>query len=553
MRPREINENSLSYFLRITLFAGLILLVLAGIVLTVFLLVERSSTREARQQDSFSRLLREYDASFGELTGTEREFVYLNRGLDSIEKKALGVESWLSVLKRRRALAAVHPPSLENYVNAINRALKAYPMSQPVAALAAAALVKDSAVNTEAEQKLRNWLSIFSGGDFNALRLALHVILGDFNSPGKASLLPADIASDETEAVNVDMAILKALRADYRGVAADIQIMLNSHAYLSDSTLRFAAEYFYDFGDLQRSAEIFNMINDEKALVRQADALYLAGFTGMSRSIWSMLAASENENSLYNLAVTTGNAGEAAFWLEKLVTLASVSNSDCFQFGLIRYSRLFDYQRALALLQNTEGISSARYPFVDLEICRRNAQTQESGRQTAEAWLLLDRHPENEDLYNWASRLFFFQRLYSEAKILLRRVEQFQFDGQWIPFYNAVLLMNEGDIDTAQEILRSIPAERADWPVYANLGRILEAERSNLRAIEQYEAAADRVQNPKTASRILLRIARCSSILGRPGDVIKTLEYALELDPDNLTARLELDRMLFPQPLDFKK
>jgi len=546
MRLREINGNNFNYFLRITLLAGLIFLVLAGAVLTVFLLIGKSSTREARQQDSFSQLLREYDASFGELTGTEREFVYLNRSLDRIEKRVLGVESWLSVLKRRRALAAVHPPSLENYVNSINRALKAYPMSQPITAIAAAALVKDSAVNMEAEQKLRSRLPVFSGGEFNTLRLAIHVILGDFRNPEMASLLPADIASDGTEAINVDMAILKALRANYREAAADIQIMLNSHVSLSDSTLRFAAEYLYDFGDLQRSAEIFSMINDEKALVRQADALYLAGFTGMSRSIWSMLAASENENSLYNLAVTTGNAGEAASYLEKLISLESVANSDCLQFGLIRYSRFLDYQRALSLLQNTEGISPARYPFVDLEICRRNAQTQESGRQTAEAWLLLDRHPENEDLYNWASRLFFFQRSFSEAKILLRRIEQFQFDGQWVPFYNAVLLMNEGDIDTAREILRSIPAESAGWPVYANLGRILEAERSNLRAIEQYEAAAAMVQTPKTASRIQLRIARCSSILGRPGEVIKALEYALELDPDNLTARLELDRMMFP-------
>ena len=546
MRLREINGNNFNYFLRITLLAGLIFLVLAGAVLTVFLLFGKSSTREARQQDSFSQLLREYDASFGELTGTEREFVYLNRSLDRIEKSVLGVESWLSVLKRRRALAAVHTPSLENYVNSINRALKAYPMSQPIAAIAAAALVKDSAVNMEAEQKLRSRLPVFSGGEFNTLRLAIHVILGDFRNPEMASLLPADIASDGTEAINVDMAILKALRANYREAAADIQIMLNSHVSLSDSTLRFAAEYLYDFGDLQRSAEIFSMINDEKALVRQADALYLAGFTGMSRSIWSMLAASENENSLYNLAVTTGNAGEAASYLEKLISLETVANSDCIQFGLIRYSRFLDYQRALSLLQNTEGISPARYPFVDLEICRRNAQTQESGRQTAEAWLLLDRHPENEDLYNWASRLFFFQRSFSEAKILLRRIEQFQFDGQWVPFYNAVLLMNEGDIDTAREILRSIPAESAGWPVYANLGRILEAERSNLRAIEQYEAAAAMVQTPKTASRIQLRIARCSSILGRPGEVIKALEYALELDPDNLTARLELDRMMFP-------
>jgi tetratricopeptide (TPR) repeat protein len=541
-----ININNKNPLLRITLLAGVILFVLAGAVFTVFMIVGRSSTRTARQEESFSRLLRDYDAAFGELAGTEREFVYLNRDLDRIEKRALGVESWLSVLKRRRALAAIHPPSGENFVNSINRALKVYPMSQPIAAVAAAALVKNSAVNREAEQKLRNWLSVLQDSEFNSLRLSLHVIFGDFRNPERALLLTDGIVSDGTQSINVDMAVLKTLRADYRGAAADIQIMLNSHVPLSDSTLSFAAEYLYDFGDLQRSAEIFSMIDDEKALVRQSDALYLAGFTEMSRSIWTMLADSSNENSLYNLAVTTDDSEEAVSYLEKLVTLDSVSGSGCFQFGLIRYSRLLDYERALSLLQNTEGIAPSRYPFVDLEICKRNSQSQESGRQAAEAWLLLDRHPENEDLYNWTSRLFFFQRLYPEAKILLRRVEQFQFEGQWVPFYKAVLLMSEGDIEEAEKILRSIPAENAGWPVYANLGRILEVERSHFRAIEQYEAAAAGTENPKTASRIQLRIARCSSILGHLNEARRALEYALELDPENLTAALELERMMLP-------
>jgi len=543
MRRRTINANNLNPLLRITLLTGLILFVLAGAVFGVFFLIERSSTKTQREQESFARLLREYDGAFSELAGTEREFVFLNRELDKIEKRALGLESWLSVLKRRRALAAIHPPSLANYTDSIERALKIYPMSQPINAIAAAALLKNTAVNIETEQKLRERLSAFEGGEFNNLRLSLHIILGDFRNPARAFALPDDLSGGGTESVNVDMAILKALRSDYRGAAADIQIMLNSHSPLSDNTLFFAAEYFYDFGDLQRSAEIFNMINDERALVRQADALYLAGFTDMSRSIWTILASSDNENSLYNLALTTEDAEEAASYLERLVSLDSVSDSGCFQFGLIRYSRLLDTTRALSLLQNTEG-TSARFPFVDLEIVRRSAQSQEGGRQAAEAWLLLDRHPENEDLYNWVSRLFFFQRFYSEAKILLRRVEHFQFEGQWVPLYNAVLLMNEGDIDAAQDILRSIQAESADWSVHANLGRILEAERSHLRAIEQYEAAVEKTQNPKIAARIQLRIARCSSALGFTNEARRALEYAVELDPENLTARLELERAI---------
>ena len=553
MRRQKINGNRFSRFLRITLLAGLILLVLAGAVLTVSYFVERSATRETRQQDSFAQSLREYDNMAMETIGTQREFENLNRELDRMEKRAIGVESWLSVLKRRRALARLNSPSAENYVNSINRALKEYPMSPPIAAIAAAVLVKNSAVNTEGEQKLRGWLPVFTDPAFNTLRLSLHVILGDFRNPQRASELPADLFSDGTEDITVDLAVLKTLRGDYRRASADIQMMLNSQVSPSVAALRFAAEYYYDFGDLQRSAEIFNLINDEKALVRQADALYLAGFTDTARSIWSMLAGqqegediptvSPNGNSLYNLAVTTEDNEEAVSYLEKLVMIESVSNSDCLQFGIIRYSRFLDYRRALALLQNTRGITPALMPYIDLEICRRNAQTQETGRQTAEAWLLLDRHPENEDLYNWAARLFFYQRYFAEAKILLRRVEQFRFEGQWVPLYKAILLMDEGDIEQAESILRLIPAANAGWPVFANLGRILEAERSQLRAIDQYELASEKAQNPKTASRIQLRIARCFSTIGRLTEARSALQYALELDPENLTARLELEKM----------
>jgi tetratricopeptide (TPR) repeat protein len=106
--------------------------------------------------------------------------------------------------------------------------------------------------------------------------------------------------------------------------------------------------------------------------------------------------------------------------------------------------------------------------------------------------------------------------------------------------------MSEGDIETAEDLLRSIPSDDRDWPVYANLGRILEAQRSVSRALEQYELAFGSTENPKAASRLQQRIARCNSALGRPGDAIAALIYAVELDPDNLSARLELDRMTLP-------
>ena len=530
-------------YLRITFLAGLILLVFAGCILTVFWLFERGSSKTARRQDSFFRILREYDISAETVVGTEKEFEGLNRELDRLEKRAISVESWLSVLKRRKALANLHRPSMGAYRSSINRALKAYPLSQPIAAVAAAALVKDTALDRQAEEKLRGWLPLLTDPSFNTLRLGFYVLLGDFRNPQNAAQLPDGLFSGGSEDVTVDLAILKILRADIRGAAADIQAHLNSRISPSNDFLRFAAEYYYDFGDLSRSAELFSLLEGDLSLLRQADALYLAGFTGSARSIWSILADSLNENSLYNLAVTSEDQNEAAGFLEKLAnTDPSLQYQDSRQFGIIRYSRLLDYSRAIAVLEDAEKLEPSGYPYIDLEICRRYAQRQEPGRQIAEAWLLLERHPENENLYWWAAWQIFFNRYYDETKILLNHAERLGLSGQWVSEYMAVQLMLEGDLETAESILRSIPGETAGWNIYANRGCILETQSYPARALEQYELAALKLQNPKTASRIQFRIAKCFFALGRVSDAYRALEYALDIDPENHTARLELDR-----------
>ncbi|MDR1839843.1 MAG: hypothetical protein LBQ93_09725 [Treponema sp.] len=532
------------------------LFVLAVIILSVFFLVERNATKTTRQQESFAQSLRDYDAQLNEITGTERDYALLNRELDRIEKKAISVESWLSVLKRRRALARIHPPSMENYRKSVNSAAKAYPMSQPVAAIAAAALVKDTAVNTETEETLRGLLPLFYDTALNSLCLSLHVILGDFRNSERAQVIPYSVFSDGTESITINFAIMKILRGDIPSASADIQTILHSPSPAVDS-LRFAAEFYYDFGDLERSAEIFSYIGDRKARIREADALYLAGFNDSARSIWYMLANDNmpNGRSLYNLGVTAKENDEAAAWFKRLVDIENITNAYGLpspadrQFGLIRYSRMLDLPQAVAALENTEGLNPHLYPFIDLELCRRQSQGRELGRQFAEAWLLLDRHYENEDLYQWVSWLFLYQRNYSELRILLNRIENLQFVEQpWAKINKAIQMMLDGDLEAAQEILRSIPAEDTQiqgvqWLIYANLGRIIEAQRSHGRALEQYELAVSKTENPQTKARILLRIARCFFVLNRPIEARRALEYVLDIDPDNLSARLELDRL----------
>ena len=547
--------------MRIILLAGLILSILTGFILTVFWFGERNGSRVARKQDNFFLLLNEYDASARVITGTDKEYEFLSHELDRLEKRAISVESWLSVLKRRRALAGLHYHYAEIYRNSINRALKAYPSLQQLTALSAAALLKDTAINSKSEQKLREMLNSLTEPSFDRLRLSLHILLGDFSNPqtavssiagqidrkifssGELSRSASAGNPDENEDLIVDLAILHILNGGFREAAYEIQTHLNSSNPVTDNFIRFAAEYYYDFADIRRSAELFSRLEDEKALIRQADALYLAGYTGTARSIWLILADSFNENSLYNLAVTADDQNQSVSFLEELVKADPLSEKNSRQFGLIRYSRLLDNSEAAALLEDLNKIPSA-YPYIDLEICRRSGYWQEPGRQVAEAWLLLDRYPDIENLYWWAAWKIFYQRFYDEAKILFNHAERLEFTGQWVSVYKAILLMQEGNLEMAEKILSSLSSDTADWYINANLGRIYESQRYPIRALEQYELAALKAQNRKIASIMQFRIARCFFTLGRISEANKALQHALDLDPDNINAKFEYDRGL---------
>jgi len=113
----------------------------------------------------------------------------------------------------------------------------------------------------------------------------------------------------------------------------------------------------------------------------------------------------------------------------------------------------------------------------------------------------------------------------------------------WVEVCRAIQLMFGGDIETAENILRSIPAEEADWTVHANLGRNIEAQRSPSRAIEQYNLASLKTENPKTSAKIQFRIAKCFYALGRPDEALRALQYAAEMDPENLAVRLEFEKL----------
>jgi tetratricopeptide (TPR) repeat protein len=569
--------------LKTVFFSGLILAVLiCGALITVFLI--RPKTFAA---PSFYGALREYDAALRrDREAPER----LDRMLDELETESLSPENILSTLKRRRALARAHPRFLPQYQRAVREAAAAYPYSEALAALAAAALIQDRAISASAAAELRSRLPRLISTDLSSLRVSLHILLGDFKTPrgaAEASLGPALAAAlprlrvrlspAAAENLIAGLAILKILGGDPGGAAAEIQGGLYTGSASPDFR-RFAAEYFYDYRDPLRAAELLSQLDTPADISRQADALWLAGRPGSARILWTILVspAAEAEipvpadiaaRALYNLAVSAGDDAEAAALFDRLLSLlppvtpaaggspdAAVfsapdgSAARIFTFGIIRYSRMISTPAALAALE--AGLARfPRNPLLELELLRRRSRgaSWELDRVIGETWLLLGRYPQTEELYQWGAWYFEFQRRPAETAALLKIAGRRGIEPPWFRLHEALGLMGSGDLDQAEAILRAVPPGNAGWEVFANLGRILESRRAPAAAIEAYETAASIVQDRREAARIQLRIARCLKALDRGRESRRVLEYALDLDPDNLTVRLEIKRLDSPE------
>jgi len=517
---------------------------------------------ESEKESPFHRLLREYDFKYRRIMETEsiavqqQEFERLDNELDRLEKKAEGVESWLSVLKRRRQLAQTHSRYAQAYRQSSQRAARAFPYSEHIAAVAAAALVYEAAITREGEAQLRSAIPLLASSRLLPMRLSLHVLLGDFRSPERAiermlpiTGLPADtnvisgFAAPEAESIAADLAILRILTENPFAAATDIQTAL--FAFPSPAITRLAAEYLYDFGSLLRSAELFSLLPDEESLSRQADALWLADYTDSARTIWTMLTTAADltlqSNAFYNLALTAHTDREEAALLERLIKQINTEIPSR-QYGFIRFSRFFAASQAIAILDADQNPSL----LIDLEMLKRQTEIGEVARIVADTWLLLDRYPESEELYQWGAWYFALQRIHTENTMLLRNAARQAFTGQWIDIHKALRHIREDNIDAAEALLRAIPPQNADWTVAANLGRILETRHAPAPALESYEIAAAALialDQLEMASRIYIRIAHCLKTMGRIDASRRALEHALDLNPDNLNARLELYRL----------
>jgi tetratricopeptide (TPR) repeat protein len=108
-------------------------------------------------------------------------------------------------------------------------------------------------------------------------------------------------------------------------------------------------------------------------------------------------------------------------------------------------------------------------------------------------------------------------------------------------FYKALIVMEQGRFSEAEDLLASYT--KTAWYIPANLAKIYERTYRLAKAIEFYQLAASMAQNPLVESSLYEQVANCYVILGRESDARRSYEYALQLNPDNITAAFALQKL----------
>jgi tetratricopeptide (TPR) repeat protein len=520
---------------------------------------------------SFSRALAAYDRETAENPGlsTGRRIALLN----SLEKKALDTENHLSVLKRRRALTGTGAGA--SYAEGAERAGKLYPYSGQIAALRAEAIIlsAESGILGGAErEKITELAALMSEGGLDGPALAFSVYSGAMGDPATARLLPAELfpllcaaaEGEERERYLVNAAIRTLLGGKVPEASSRVEALF-AGTPLRDETWFFGAEFFYDHGSLVRSAELFSHFTDDSNIARQADALWLAGFAESAETLWKMAGVDgrpgeARSRSLYNLASVSSSPDEQRIWLEMLFQ-DDLAYEPGRVFALIRFSRLAPLDRALAILEKTEKSEG----LFDLELLRRKSESWSVNKTVAEIWVLVNNHPQDPRLYQWAAWYFDFQRRYGETALLLVQAERSGIAEPWLTLHKAFALIRENKLPEAEKLLHALERQGGYgrlWQIPADLALILDLRRNPGDALELYEIAAGlqsdtvsrlrsiaavdpelKVPGLKDAARVQTRIARCLRSLGREAESRRVLDYALDLDPDNLEAALEKRRL----------
>jgi len=521
------------------------------VALSVFLLTGRVAfftdkihSKFTPVASSFLTELQELDVQF--VSFSPSDTVVISRKIDALEKKALGVESELSLLKRRRELLrlaqkhGIATKDLNNaYLESVKRAASHFPHAEALAALASEAYLasgqKALAESYAVQLSEDRFIPISAAVLLSQMPVSETILL-------KASTIYADAGMKETAAsLRIDTALLRLLSHDSMSALSSLRTWSLNEDFDSERARILLAELECDFGNLKISADLFSAMNSNAFIFRRSDALYQAGSIAPAREAWmDLLEYSDSPDmqgkALYNLAATDSSTQDALSHLGRALEIDPSA-----VYPALRLARLLDSFEKPDKLRVTAILSTALKgtdrALVELELLRSSLGSKEARASLAEVWVLLEKYPEDTRIQRWAA-YFMEQDLFRDEldKLL-------QSGNPALDFHRSLSLLRLGHLDEAERILFRLAGTDGDWRIAANLGLIAEARRKIAPALELYETATALDMSSTSKAELQLRIARCLVALGREADARRALEYGLDLDPQNRMLRLALRRL----------
>ncbi|GHU21357.1 hypothetical protein FACS1894164_01520 [Spirochaetia bacterium] len=520
------------------LIVGVVLAILIGSGIIYLTSLDKTA---APPNESFLQSLRAFDEA-----GTG-DPVQADRTLDKLERRAFGLESKLSILKRRRALALQDSRYIDAYHTSASRAISRIPGSELLnLLLSESILLKEPVLSDQSRKELYT-----RAGNVRTTERAfdLYALSGVLSDPEQASvILHHEWNSGQLEPEwERDLAVLHILNGATKKASEQLDRMTQGEP--DPQVIQLAGRFFYDYGQPEKAAKLLSSLFYDENVELQADALYLSGLEDSARDLWKTLTMSLDPSvrirSRYNLATTTNNPAEALNLLEQnSADLWIVPDPNYRRYTTILQTRLLDPPRAFAVLE--EMAYQEHSPLIDLEYISRRQDRVSVDKTVAELWLLLNRYPEEESLYEWAAFFFEYQKRPAEMKILLEHIDHKAIEGAWVDMYHGLRALQENRLNAAGEYFEAIPAGNAPWQVTANRARILEQRSQFQPAIVLYQDALASTKNPAQSAKILIRISRCFSAMGWEEDARVMLKRARETDPDSLIIRLETQRLISP-------
>lgn len=302
------------------------------------------------------------------------------------------------------------------------------------------------------------------------------------------------------------------------------------------------ANLLYDFGSPEEAARLFHSLYEREGRLsfklQEADSYLKAGKAQSARAIWETLSGelsgSEAGLVLYNLGSMAETASDQRAYFTRLLDMERMH-----EYALLQYSRLLPAIDAISYLKQSPIY--AQHALLQLETIRRQEVEHSTGYSVASLWLLLNRFPRDERLYHWAAWYLYRTGNTEELGRLLTMAQENHIENPALLLYKALIIMEQGRLSKAEALLASYT--KTAWYIPANLAKIYERTYRIAKAIEFYQLAASWAHNPLVESRLYEQVANCYVILGRESDARRSYEYALQLNPDNITAAFALQKL----------